>query len=96
MVSLYLQSLPVSSDSNHNRALGQRPPCPEDLARQLNITFPKAAAEAFAKQLGDAKKFRLIYVSGMSAERDPTKSLWVMAEFRRIRVDPLLLPVFKS
>jgi hypothetical protein len=62
----------------------------------LNITFPKAAAEAFAKHLGDAKKFRFVYISGMWTERDPTKSLWLMAKFRRLRVDSLLLPLFKS
>lgn len=47
------------------------------------------------------RKFRFVYLSGAAAERDQTKPLWFMQEYRRIRVSSLLFssphpPFFSS
>lgn len=35
---------------------------------------------------GQKQKFRFVYLSGGVAERDQTKPLWFMQDYRRIRV----------
>ena len=35
---------------------------------------------------GQRQKFRFVYLSGGAAERDQTKPLWFMQDYRRIRV----------
>lgn len=61
-----------------------------DTARKVSIDYTLAAAKAFAQDSapgnGKAKKFRFIYCSGFVAERDQTKPLWFMQDYRRIRV----------
>ena len=59
-----------------------------DTARKISIDYTLAAAKAFSQDPanGAAKKFRFVYCSGAAAERDQTKTLWFMQDYRRIRV----------
>ncbi|ROW10545.1 hypothetical protein VMCG_01954 [Cytospora schulzeri] len=71
-------------------ALG-KPYIPDnDEARRVHLEYTMAAAKAFtedaAAQEGRVSNFRFIYVSGMAAQRDQTKSLWFMRDYRKIRV----------
>ncbi|MCJ1242994.1 hypothetical protein MMC30_000190 [Trapelia coarctata] len=58
-------------------------------ARKVSIDYTLAAAKAFgqdsAPENRKAKKFRFVYLSGSGAERDQTKTLWFMQDYRRIR-----------
>ena len=58
--------------------------------RDIDVGYTMAAAKAFtdflAPRLDDGKKFRFVYTSGLSAVRDPKKSLWVMPAMRHVRV----------
>lgn len=45
----------------------------------------REAALVAARSGTNSKPFRFIYLSGIIAERDQTKSLWYMQDFRRIR-----------
>ncbi|KAK3368662.1 hypothetical protein B0H63DRAFT_488899 [Podospora didyma] len=50
--------------------------------------YTLAAAKALTPAPDSSgKKFRFVYLSGMSAERDQDKALWFMQEFRRIRLN---------
>ncbi|MCJ1258982.1 hypothetical protein MMC24_006816 [Lignoscripta atroalba] len=57
--------------------------------RRIDIDYTLAAANAFATslapKLGDGRKFRFVYCSGIMAVRDQEKPLWFMQEPRRIR-----------
>ncbi|KAL9595348.1 MAG: hypothetical protein Q9219_006502 [cf. Caloplaca sp. 3 TL-2023] len=57
--------------------------------RKINLDYTVTAARTFtelmAPKLGDGKKFRFVYLSGMMTERDPEKTLWFMKEARLIR-----------
>ena len=61
-----------------------------DTARRVSIEYTLAAARAFgqasAAENGVAKKFRFVYLSGSGSERNQTKPLWFMQDYRRIRV----------
>ena len=62
-----------------------------DTARQVSVAYTLAAAKAFTpdpdpQDDSPAKKFRFVYLSGAAAERDQTKPLWFMQDYRRIRV----------
>ncbi|KAJ6118697.1 hypothetical protein N7471_013317 [Penicillium samsonianum] len=54
-----------------------------DIARQVSVDYTLAAAQVFQETC--QKPFRFIYCSGAAAERDQTKPLWFMQEYRRIR-----------
>lgn len=60
-----------------------------NLAREIHVDYPLAAAKAFDTAFGArmpaGKKFRFIFCSGVLAERDQNKSLWMAGEYRRIR-----------
>ena len=72
-----------------------------DIARKVSIDYTLAAAKAFGTsnitQQGDGKvkKFRFVYCSGAAAEKDQTKPLWFMQNFRRIRVRSIHLLAWK-
>ncbi|KUI55976.1 Protein FMP52, mitochondrial [Cytospora mali] len=70
-------------------ALGKTLILNNDDARRISIDYTLAAAQAFTENAaakGDREsKFRFIYVSGRAAERDQTKSLWFLRDYRRIR-----------
>ncbi|KAI9712046.1 MAG: hypothetical protein M1820_001755 [Bogoriella megaspora] len=65
----------------------------QEVARKVSIDYTMTAAkvfsEAHAELSNESRKFRFIYLSGIAAERDQTKKLWFMQEYRRIRVCPL-------
>lgn len=75
------------------RALG-KPYIPDnDEARRVSLDYTLAAARAFTEQqqhaaAGDGRdsKFRFIYMSGKAVQRDQTKSLWFLSEYRKMRV----------
>jgi len=56
-----------------------------DQARQVIIDYTLAAAQAFTPTSTTDKKFRFVYLSGAASERDQTKPLWFMQDYRRIR-----------
>ncbi|KAI9880013.1 MAG: hypothetical protein M1830_005932 [Pleopsidium flavum] len=72
-------------------AMGGRASAYPDVATatKVNVDYTLAAANAFAKslvpELGDGKKFRFVLCSGMGAEMDQSKSLWMMPDTRRIK-----------
>jgi hypothetical protein len=61
-----------------------------DTNRKVSIEYTLAAAKAFDQgaimENDKAKKFRFVYLSGGAVERDQTKPLWFMQDYRRIRV----------
>lgn len=73
-------------------ALG-KPYIPDnDEARRVSLDYTLAAARAFTEQqqhaaAGDGRdsKFRFIYMSGKAVQRDQTKSLWFLSEYRKMR-----------
>lgn len=74
------------------RTLG-KPYIPDiDEARRVSLDYTLAAARAFTEQQhaaardGREAKFRFIYMSGKAVQRDQTKSLWFLSEYRKIRV----------
>ncbi|KAJ5650304.1 uncharacterized protein N7484_004027 [Penicillium longicatenatum] len=59
-------------------------PKPDDgTAKRVSIEYTLAAARVFQEVC--QKPFRFVYVSGAGTERDQSKSLWVMQDYRRIR-----------
>ncbi|KAJ5762539.1 uncharacterized protein N7511_005921 [Penicillium nucicola] len=54
-----------------------------DTARRVSLDYTLAAARVFEQTC--QKPFRFIYCSGAAAERDQTKPLWFMQDYRRIR-----------
>ncbi|KAK4866977.1 hypothetical protein LT330_007718 [Penicillium expansum] len=54
-----------------------------DVARRVSLDYTLAAAQVFQETC--QKPFRFIYCSGAATERDQTKPLWFMQEYRRIR-----------
>lgn len=66
------------------RTLGKALIPNNDIARQVSVDYTLAAAQLFQETC--QKPFRFIYCSGAAAERDQTKPLWFMQEYRRIRV----------
>ncbi|OQD87520.1 hypothetical protein PENANT_c005G10105 [Penicillium antarcticum] len=54
-----------------------------DTARRVSIDYTLTAARVFQDTC--QKPFRFIYCSGAAAERDQTKPLWFMQDYRRIR-----------
>lgn len=71
------------------RTLGKARMPDNETARRISLDYTLAAARAFDKAC--SKPFRFIYCSGAGAERDPTKPLWFMQDYRRIRVCGLVL-----
>lgn len=73
-----------------DRTLGKAVMTDMNLAREIHVDYPLAAAKAFDTAFGAkmpaGKKFRFIFCSGVLAERDQNKSLWMAGEYRRIRV----------
>lgn len=62
-----------------------------ETGRMVSIDYTLAAAQAFEQNFSPStddggKKFRFVYLSGAGAEKDQEKSLWVMQDYRRIRV----------
>lgn len=82
----------VDESKSGARALGKARMTDMELARRIHVDYPMAAARAFDKVLSPGmtpgERFRFLYCSGALAERDEQKSLWVMPEYRRIRVCP--------
>jgi len=60
-----------------------------DEARKISINYTLAAVKAFSRDFtledGKSEKFHFVYLSGAAAERDQTKPLWFMQDYRRIR-----------
>ncbi|RAK79496.1 putative nucleoside-diphosphate-sugar epimerase [Aspergillus fijiensis CBS 313.89] len=56
----------------------------EEASRRVTLEYTIQAAVAFSEAF-TASRFRFVYFSGGMAERDQTKSLWVMAGYRRLR-----------
>ena len=62
--------------------------------RKVNLEYTLAAAEAFAKGIApktqerSGKKFHFVYTSGIMAERDQQRNLWVAGHARKLRVNP--------
>lgn len=88
----------MTDDDGVFRSLGKARMPDMDVARKVSIDYTMAAARALKEQLDkDGKsKFRFVYLSGMAAERDQTKALWFMQEYRRIRVSLAILCRQKS
>ncbi|CRL22497.1 NAD(P)-binding domain [Penicillium camemberti] len=63
--------------------LGKARMSDNDIARRVSLDYTLAAAQVFQETC--QKPFRFIYCSGAAAERDQTKPLWFMQEYRRIR-----------
>ncbi len=75
------------------RSLGKPYVSDMDFARKMSIDYTMVAARALTPQDKTAGgKFRFIYVSGIAAVRDQTKSLWFLPEYRRIRVSISSVP----
>ncbi|MCJ1462818.1 hypothetical protein MMC07_001421 [Pseudocyphellaria aurata] len=66
-------------------SLGRAQMPDNDTARKISIEYTLAAAKAFTPASSTEKKFRFVYLSGAASERDQTKPLWFMQEYRRIR-----------
>ncbi|KAK0721794.1 hypothetical protein B0T26DRAFT_644331 [Lasiosphaeria miniovina] len=66
-----------------------------EVARTVSIGYTMTAARAFlaesaaattaVAQPGGRQVFRFVYMNGIAAERDQTKRLWYLGEYRRIR-----------
>ncbi|KAK3378982.1 hypothetical protein B0T24DRAFT_674813 [Lasiosphaeria ovina] len=64
-----------------------------EVARTVSIGYTMTAARAFlaesaaaaVAQPGGRQAFRFVYMNGIAAERDQTKRLWYLSEYRRIR-----------
>ena len=58
--------------------------------RESEVEYPMAAINAFVASLApvleNAKKFRFVYLSGMFAETDQEKKLWMAQDPRRFKV----------
>lgn len=58
--------------------------------RRVSVDYTLAAAEAFEQNFSphadNKNKFRFVYLSGAGAEKDQGKPLWIMQDYRRIRV----------
>lgn len=79
--------------SDESRALGQAKPANGlEEYRRINVTYLSTFLDTISNKLGSSptNTFRLAYVSGMAASRDPKgdQSLWFMGDARRIRVRP--------
>ena len=63
-----------------------------EAAKKVIVDYTMAAARAFTQQTAanndNVRKFCFVYLSGGAAERDQTKPLWFMRDYRRIRVCP--------
>jgi len=62
-----------------------------EACRKIEIGYTGAAAEAFATSLAPGlkdkgKPFRFVYLSGMLANRDTSKTMWFMHNARTIKV----------
>ena len=61
-----------------------------EAAKKISVDYTMAAARAFTQQTAannnNDRKFRFVYLSGGAAERNQTKPLWFMRDYRRIRV----------
>lgn len=66
------------------RALGKAIMPNSETARRVSLDYTLTAARLFQEKC--QKPFRFIYCSGAAVERDQTKPLWFMQEYRRIRV----------
>ncbi|KAJ5182851.1 hypothetical protein N7492_000467 [Penicillium capsulatum] len=54
-----------------------------ETARRVSVDYTLAAAQMFQDVCPDS--FRFVYCSGAAAEKDQTKSLWFMQDYRRLR-----------
>jgi hypothetical protein len=55
-----------------------------ETARRVSVDYTLAAARVLQETAEN--KIRFVYCSGAGAERDHNKPLWLMQEYRRIRV----------
>jgi nucleoside-diphosphate-sugar epimerase len=84
----------------NERTLGKARMPDNETNKRVSIDYTLAAARAFKESLSSQPEtisnnnteFRFIYLSGAAAERDQTKSLWFMQDYRRIRVFALFSP----
>jgi hypothetical protein len=64
-----------------------------DIARRVNVDYTVAAAEAwirsFIPHLHKGSRFKFLYVSGLTVERDTEKKFLIMADTRRMKASPL-------
>jgi nucleoside-diphosphate-sugar epimerase len=66
------------------RTLGKARIPDNETAQRVSVDYTLAAVRVL-QEIGQ-KPFRFIYCSGAAAERDQTKPLWIMQDYRRIRV----------
>jgi hypothetical protein len=76
------------------RALGKARMPNNETARIVSLDYTLAAVRVFQDIC--QQPFRFIYCSGGAAERDQTKSLWFMQDYRRIRVCYLVQAVIDT
>lgn len=82
--------------SQTQRALGKARIPDNETNKRVSIEYTLAAARTFRERVESQQgvannaRFRFIYLSGGGAERDQTKSLWFMQDYRRIRVTRFL------
>lgn len=72
-----------------SRTLGRARMPDNETARRISLEYTLAAARVFEETC--LKPFRFVYCSGAGAERDQTRPLWFMQNYRRIRVCELAL-----
>lgn len=58
-------------------------------ARKVSIDY---TCKAIDVMLPETKNLRFVYISGFMTERDQEKPLWIMEDYRRIRVSPTSSP----
>jgi hypothetical protein len=70
------------------RCIGNPPPrlaqLSDEDAHRFECDYPLAAAAAFTPTNGSP--FRFVYTSGLGAERDPSKSIWIIKRERLLKV----------
>jgi len=80
----------IESTKLINRALGLKCYADKAAAEQIDVSYPAAAARAFAEHLaphlGRNQPFRFVLCSGIGAELDPAALCWVMDETRKLKV----------
>ncbi|RDW68246.1 hypothetical protein BP5796_08903 [Coleophoma crateriformis] len=67
-------------------SLGVVPSAVNSESKKISIDYTMAGIDALLANREPGKKFRFVYLSGGGAQRDQTAPLWVMQDFRRIRV----------
>ncbi|RFU26302.1 hypothetical protein B7463_g10032, partial [Scytalidium lignicola] len=72
-------------DIEPGKSLGKPHMQDNDEARRIIVDYTLAAVKVFNPSSATKKKFHFIYLSGGASERDQTKPLWFMQDYRRVR-----------